>query len=84
MIQKHRKYFLRIHRLHFPVLPIFFCWNLSVEQRLELTNIFAFFLPDFCNHLLILMRLGVIQHIKTYTMSFALQLGKYAVFLFIF
>lgn len=50
--------------MHFKLVPIFFFWNLCVEDGQILSDKFAFLLSDFLCNSILLPFLGIIHYIK--------------------
>lgn len=64
--------------IYFPVIefvPIVLFWNLRVEYRLILADVFPLFLSDFRKFVRVARTLGVIQYIKIDVVSSAASLG---------
>ena len=64
--------------IYFPVIefvPIVLFWNLCIENRLILADVFSLFLSDLCEFVRVACTFGVIQHIKIDVVASAASLG---------
>ena len=71
-----------IHRIHIPLAPILCFWNLRIQHRAILSDVFALFDADFFFDFRIPSAFGIVKHIKVNAVSLALGFCQKSVFLF--
>lgn len=71
-----------IHRIHIPLAPILCFWNLRIQHRAILSDVFALFDADFFFDFRIPSVFGIVKHIKVNAVSLALGFCQKSVFLF--
>ena len=71
-----------IHRIHIPLAPILCFWNLRIQHRAILSDVFALLAADFFLDFRIPSAFGIVKHIKVNAVSFALGFCQKSVFLF--
>lgn len=71
-----------IHRIHIPLAPILCFWNLRIQHRAVLSDVFALFAADFFFDFCIPSAFGNVKHIKINAVSLALGFCQKSVFLF--
>lgn len=80
--QKLLQHLSGIHRIHIPLAPILCFWNLRIQNRAVLSDVFALFAADFFLDFRIPSAFGIVKHIKINAVSLALGFCQKSVFLF--
>ena len=70
--QKLLQHLSGIHRIYIPLAPILCFWNLRIQHRAVLSDVFALFAADFFCDFRIPSAFGIIKHIKVNAVSLAL------------
>ena len=79
--QKLLQHLSGIHRIHIPLAPILCFWNLRIQYRAILSDVFALFAADFFFDFRIPSAFGIVKHIKVNAVSLALCFCQKSVFL---
>ena len=80
--QKLLQHLSGIHRIHIPLAPILCFWNLCIQHRAILLDVFALLDADFFFDFRIPSAFGIVKHIKVNAVSLALGFCQKSVFLF--
>ena len=80
--QKLLKHLSGIHCIHIPLAPILCFWNLRIQHRAILSDVFALLASNFFLDFRIPSAFGIVKHIKVNAVSLALGFCQKSVFLF--
>ena len=70
------QYLVCVHHVCVPLVPVIFSWNLRIQHRQILSNQFSLFTSYLFTNRLRSFSLGIVQNIKFYLVSVALDLRQ--------